>query len=1486
MSARPRFDGAAGARRRVRGATTPALIATALIATAVGSNDSARGAQLDGGLTVEPQAGPAIGGATMLGSAPQGTTGDRSEAWAIQTSSRAPAVGDSPLPFSPGQLALLRYTDATGWRFAQTPVDAGGKPYSGGRASEGQGRVTLRGGIALTTSDTDRGESPADRNTLMVADRGGTLRALDKPPADVLPSDSVEHLSLSVLTATDAGDRTRAHVAIEGPDRQRAVATWNGTAWSRESICVEDAAGAAPAGCTVGPETLAGSAAGLRVVSIAAAGERSWLLAQPIAATGRGLTLFERVGEDAAARWVLRSLGRPELDRSAGAIEGVSGMRALPSPWALTATEAGVWVDGRFNGGDITAFFDGQQNTAAWCDGPSTLCQHPLGLRFADPEFHRSFAWRGDATGTRVIAPIEQSQGTSDRPPEAFATLEGTSFVRRETFNPRPRRGTTFGAPDEGWVGLTHVSRKAEPVTRAVWPIPVRQPLTAIVGAPGRIPGDIDAQALAVGVDGTVLRYTPGQGWDSEPLLGSSGVSRAELRGVAWPTPGFAFAVGDAGAMWRWDRVTGLWEPDPGAPFDFQGHLTGVAFQPSNPNRGYAVGRAGVLLRYDKTWTPEPLPAEIRSSGPLGGPEDLMSVAFAGSQALVASGRHLLVNDGGGWQVDASAQARLDEVGGASIYAVAGLPDGGAIAAGDNIVLLREDAASPWRFADQPLPSQVVTAVAAIRDNGQLRAVAAISLSNPSTPSWPDSSDLVLEPTDPGRPPPIAPPFSLPQDGTVMRQTATGWRDEEHALERSSTEDGAPKTDPTTAMLLDPAGRGWLVGGWTGQSDFLTRGSASQTASVARYAPNDPEPAPGLRPSTVATPPGPLRLLVGGHAQCEAACATQAPLDLMPDRTLARAARQAAALAAQPSGPRALLYTGGRVPVDPADAPQPQAEADRLVALLGGTEGALPVFATPAPGDETGGTGAAFQRAFDGAPAPFGHAAAAAGATPVQLGAAPKDGLARTHYAVDVEQGEGRVRVIVIDNARGSLAASDLLASRNPDEPQLPWLVQVLDDAKQKRIPAVVMGNRSLNPADGAQAASDASDVAALLRDNGASAYLYDSPERQVASTIPAGENGIPAFGSGTLGYGQTGDRGFSAPALLMLELDTTRRDATSNRAPIATRLIPVIEDLALEAIDGRVLNRSRPALFRALGRRPRSGDRWFEGPTSDPYVALPLPTCAGTGCPGRIEPEVRFTSSDPDIANFVRTDPKSTNPRKPFVDAATDKPVADAASGLLCAFNAGTTTISVAAGGLTYSTTLTVRGGSVLRPCGTVPLNPARFTARPAAAPVAPAPAPPAAQPQPTPPAAVPAPVAVPVLPPAPVNQPAATPSVVPPAATPNPTIATVLPPPSLSPRPIPPSGTSPVSSPTSVTQPATKVEKEREEELAPEQQQSAVRYVDGSGNTLPPSAVLALLLAAGMLGAGVRSRAHKNGRGEKLAMSYAPTAQSSTDHTTRSTQ
>jgi hypothetical protein len=1460
-------------RRRRLGAALVALLAgVSGAALLLDAPDAVRAQSASGPVGIEAQIGPASH-ATLLGGAAQG--GAPNEAWGFTDAGATvpqPATVDGvELPKTP--TGIVRYRPDEGWRTVQSPQDEQGAPY---RGTLTDGRVTARGGLVLAGADSGRPEG--QRAVLLVRDAVGPTRVLARPGADILRpgSGSVpdEELSPSVFAGRAMADgRTEAFAGIVGRPLEDGIARWDGGAWSREQVCVaDDAANTAPAGCS-DADTLDDSRFGLTAVSVATSeGGGVWLLAQAHADAGRGLVLFERTGEGADARWRLRDLGAPRFAADATPADGITDVAGLPGGRALTATASGVWIDATFRENSTTrslVLHRTGSGTRSWCDGG--LCDAPLGFDVSKSTRSQAFAGPGD--GTRVI-------GLGTR----YATFDGTTWSVSASFG-SGGGGIAFSSLTEGWIGDVHIttSRPASPL--AAWSVPVRRPLTAIASGPGA-PGEIGTPALAVGLDGNVLRYTPGQGWDSEVKLDPGGVARDDLRGVAWPTADTAYAVGDEGAMWRWRRVTGLWESDPAAPYDFVGHLTGIAFQAGDPERGFAVGRDGVLLRYGKSWEPMGLPAEAATAGPGGGKADLYGVAFAGSQALAAAGSSgVLVEDGDGWKVDEGAAALMKRADGVGIYAVAGLPDGGAVAVGSTgddkgLVLERDRAGAPWRFSDQPLTGTAIAA-SAFREGGRVRAL--VSVSNAI---WPTPKDRTIPPADPALPAPRRDAFSLPSEGYLLRETAAGWRDEERTKLSSPTSEQARKSDPNLALLADSAGRGWAVGGWNGTSDLTGHGTVdeeveeAQTASVGRYDPAGPQGSSNVALAPPTLPAGRARLLVGGHAACVSACADLAPIDTAPDRTLSRAGQLANQLGAEAQGPRAFVYTGGRVAAGAAGA----AEHGRYASLLAGN--ALPTFTTLAPGDLASGGSSAFETAFAGAAAPLGQSAAAGGTTPVNIGEAPAPGRARTHYAVDVATGDGPVRLVVIDNAGGSLASRD--GGGNPAQDQAAWLTAVLADAKARGIAVVVSGNRSLDGSDPG-AASDASRVATLLRDGGASAYVYDGEGTQRRGAIPFGAGStIPTFSSGTLGYRPRLDpEGRGVPGLLLLELDLATRNAATNRAPAAVRLIPVLDDLAIDAVDGRLLNRSQPALFQGLGRRPRSGSRWTtagagDGDGADAYVSLPSPICGpGTraACAAtRIDPEVTFTSSDPDIANFVRVDPSSTNPRKPYVDPATDKPVADPTSGLVCPFNAGTTTISISSGGLTYKTTLTVRDGSVLRPCGTVPLNPSRFKQPSAAAGAPPAPPPPGSPPPngspavdvPIPAAIVPPPVlpapAPPVTPaavtPPPTPRPAPSPARPLPAPVPGPAFIAPLvpgplavPPPPAAASPAPPPGTSGASINVPVSQPVTQAERQRDEEVAEESSQAYARYdavasQDGGHGTGQAAAVIGLVLIAAIGG------------------------------------
>src|SRR5262249_317337 len=196
------------------------------------------------------------------------------------------------------------------------------------------------------------------------------------------------------------------------------------------------------------------------------------------------------------------------------------------------------------------------------------------------------------------------------------------------------------------------------------------------------------------------------------------------------------------------------------------------------------------------------------------------------------------------------------------------------------------------------------------------------------------------------------------------------------------------------------------------------------------------------------------------------------------------------------------------------------------------------------------------------------------------------------------------------------------------------------------------------------------------------SASFSERPEENRMYSIPSGAaTTIPAYGTGTLGYRSAlsnttdgPDAVFGDAAVLLAEVDTSKRDPATNRAPVTVRLLPVISDLTLQPVDGTLLRRSRPSLFQGLGRRAQAGDPWGaavgggdpQPPGSDPYTTLPPDQCSAATCSTRIAPEFEFSSSDPDIGDFVAQDPASTNLRKPLI-GADDKVVTDNHSGLFC---------------------------------------------------------------------------------------------------------------------------------------------------------------------------------------------------------------------------
>ncbi len=1289
------------------------------------------------------------------------------EAWAYGFTSGPPAeVEGHRLPYTAlgEQLVLLRYTDEGGWQIAEVLREPDGSPFpllpADTVSSESEGRH-LEDQVHVAGAMTPSGEAwlwVAEAST--ETGRPPVVGLFHRVPGHPFGFDREATETLKPLLGSSAQDPGSMGVDIRlGESGQQAYgmltapgqAEQPGGSGQRLEYGVLEQGKWTLETAAAPPGLGSNQAITLKLGDVNGAGAGWGAFEDSDSGTGLILGQFHERDE-----WTYAATDLDALDLTGT----VANPKGSVEPTALKAEGSAVWVEANValpprEGARVVARYDGatSQVTNSWCTlAVANHCQEPL-----DPDHPAAVpeaVFKGEDGEPEAVA-------LSENFVDVFAHGQWTSVAAPGYGHfPSHPGEDMFSGPNEGWLAgtaaLGHWSTEGASSQLASWPLPDRSTLTS-VALPTGSDGEVgESGALAVGLDGTTLSYEASVGWQVQPVpLRARGIP---LLAVAFAGPSSAFAVGQSGVILHWDGSA--WSEDPQSTSLTVSQLNAVAFGASG--EGWAVGANGTILHYNgQSWSSEQPPEEDKQAS-------LTSVTVAGTEVFAIAGGNLITRSSNGrWQpVSSSRLPNSPAPVRGSLGLVAGLPDGGVVAAGRSVMLVREGDRGSFDYAAQPLGGTAVALAPFRESDGKLRAYVSVAPAADAVTGFPAG------------------------DGELLRQTAVGWQDLSRAQYPGDevTGDGALKSDPVLAVATGPSGEhAWAVGGYDGTPDAAEQGTEEalasrpvgwQTASIWRYDTAGSAESP-LQTQTTSSPPsepGEVSFAFFTSPMCREECS--AVQDAQPDVNLTAAAKEIS------SYKPAFAMLGGNA-VGPLEGTAWQkgdgaADFAHLPEVLSPLSVAVPTFAALGKFDYVPGRPNETQpwaEAFAGAHPPFGSGPAAPGIAPVSSGA--PIGEVNRYYAFNATQNEGTLRVIVLDNALGSLEKSA--------QGQRPWLEQQLASAAGAALPVVVIAAHPLRYLNNNHTGEDGEEVAALLASSGViavfttngtsgpgtAAELHELDQlHMVPEQVAPGAPQIPEYEGASLGYQQTENNGV---IWYYASVNTQARE-------VQVSAIPVIDSLSLKPLDGLIAERSQTLQFEAIGRRAAgtlaskaNESRPFEG--YDNYVEIPAPPCShGAPC---VQPTYAFTSSEPTIGNFV----VPSAPGSPYPKLnASEHPIPSSTSGLFCAYNSGTTIISVTTGLFSASLPVTVEAGGHGPPCGTVKMEgveetikvrattghgPIKTAAAPAAPPAAPlssiSPAlsivpPPPALATPPVPAAKPAPTPAPSPPPAP--EPPATPT------------------------------------------------------------------------------------------------------------------------------
>ena len=849
------------------------------------------------------------------------------------------------------------------------------------------------------------------------------------------------------------------------------------------------------------------------------------------------------LGKFAGGNWTFAPAGAAPLDLT-GKDAVASGSPVDPTALRLFGTD--LWIGASASdGAPIVAEIDTASGAAtSWCATGSVTCTEYL------PANELSVP---DAVFPTANGPVALGLGSGVVNVFAYGVW---SQVAAPGYAGVTSADATFSDRNEGWLvggaALGHWTVGASSPLVS-WPLPDRAPLTAIAVPTSSNPNSTELQAVAVGLSGTTLYYDADNGWLPASLPSTwqyaappPQAGSINLLGVAFDGPTDAFAVGQYGAILRWDGSA--WSEDPQSFALTKAALNAVAFEPDG--EGWAVGAAGTILHYDgQSWSAQRPPSQDQLS-------DITSVAVAGSRVYAVAGGNLIsLTPEGTWATVAASQLPNDPVPSAgSLRLVAGLPDGGIVAAGINELLTSQSAGQPFVWSAQPLAGIAVALAPYRQSSGNIGAFVSVA------PPVPGANDVGGSP---------------PGDGELLRLTDSGWQDLSQAQypntvaggcpPQGGPSDGSTKSDPVLAVASDPSGQhAWAVGGYAGTvsasclgtyADLSARPAGWDSASIWRYDESGATAPPQLTTSTPDLPAqqGVVSFAYFSSPECRWECT--AVSDAQPDTNLSSAASEISTYAQQPGGPSFAVFGGndrGPAALNGSAVWDAREEYARLPGLLAPL-GSLPLFGAVGPLDDppTSQTddpahplepwADVFEQV---SPPPLGDAAPGANINPVSA-SPPVQGVGVSdYYAFDAQQNGGTLRVIVLDNSSGSLGTA-----------QTNWLAGQLAAGQSAGVPMVAIAGEPLRVTGGG--ALDGTSVATMLANAGVLAVFTTNPSQlnqqyMVPTYANPGQPQIPEYEGASLGCPRprtTASRGTTFRSTPSGERSACRRFRSSTRS-------------------------------------------------------------------------------------------------------------------------------------------------------------------------------------------------------------------------------------------------------------------------------------------------------------------------------------------------